>query len=154
MLVLQPSGEPFTTGAASYSYRPEYPGLDIPKLFLQIVVEGVHVEALLDTGSMFFIRSPELANHLQFPASEALGQQTLVIRGERVHGTLHRVALTLLAEVGDSLSLEVTALVPHDDTARQLPMPFPCFLGLFGCLERVRFAIDPHTEMLYFGPIL
>jgi hypothetical protein len=25
-------------------------------------------------------------------------------------------------------------------------------LGLYGCLERVRFAVDPPTERFYFGP--
>jgi len=28
----------------------------------------------------------------------------------------------------------------------------PCLLGLYGCLERVRFAIAPRTERFYFCP--
>jgi hypothetical protein len=28
----------------------------------------------------------------------------------------------------------------------------PCILGLYGCLERLRFAVDSHTEQFYFGP--
>jgi len=27
-----------------------------------------------------------------------------------------------------------------------------CLLGLYGCLERARFAVDPLTERFYFGP--
>ena len=151
MLVLQPTGELFATGAAPYSYRPEYQSLDIPKLFLQVAVEGVHVEALMDTGAMFC--SPDLAQHLHLRASEALAQQTIVMRGESVQGALHRVALTLVAEVGDSLSIEVTALVPNEAEEERFPHSFPCFLGLFGCLERLRFAIDPSMEMVYFGSL-
>ena len=153
MLVLQHTGELFATGAAPYSYRPEYQSLDIPKLFLQIAVEGVHVEALMDTGAMFLICSPELAQHLHLRESEALAQQTIVMRGESVQGTLHRVTLTLVAEVGDSLSIEVTAFVPNEAEGEPFPYSFPCFLGLFGCLERLRFAIDPSTEMVYFGTL-
>jgi hypothetical protein len=28
----------------------------------------------------------------------------------------------------------------------------PCFLGLYGRLERACFAVDPRTERFYFGP--
>ena len=80
--MLQHTGELFATGAAPYSYRPEYQSLDIPRLFLLIAVEGGHVEALMDTGAMFLICSPELAHHLHLRESEALAQQTMVMRGK------------------------------------------------------------------------
>jgi hypothetical protein len=118
---------------------------------LQIAVEGVHVEALMDTEALFLICSSELAQHLHLRAAETLAQQTIIMRGESVQGTLHRVTLTLVAEVGDSLSIAATAFVPNEAEEEQFPHSFPCFLGLFGCLERLGFAIDPDIEMMYFG---
>jgi hypothetical protein len=29
----------------------------------------------------------------------------------------------------------------------------PSFIGLNGCLERMRFAVDPTSDSFYFGPL-
>ncbi len=77
----------------------------------------------------------------------------LLFRGVIVHGRLHRVNLTLFAEEGESFTLEATAFVPNPGD-EEIWEDIPCILGLFGCLERARFAVDPSTETFYFGPIL
>lgn len=144
------SGENFAVGAIPYSYRPENPNLSIPKLYLQVQIEGQEIEALVDTGAQFFICPSDKANYLNLDENHAIGQETLNIRGNRITGALHRVVLTFQADEGEGLSLEVTAFVPT--VAEEYGLgDIPCFLGMFCCLERLRFAIDPSTETFYFG---
>ena len=145
-------GQKFATGSAPYSYRPETEQQNIPKLFLQVQIEGQDSEALVDTGAQFFICPPDVAKLLKLHESDSSATEALKIRGTRIEGTLHRITLTLLAEEGESLSVEVTAFVPKASEEYQLG-PIPSFLGLFCCLERLRFAVDPSTETFYFGPI-
>jgi len=93
---------------------------------------------------------PSIARALHLDAGQALGAQTILFRDERVRGTLHRLTLTLLAEEGGDLQLDVTAFVP--DVSYEGVPELPSILGLHGCLERVRFAFDPVTDTFYFGP--
>ena len=67
-----------------------------------------------------------------------------------IRGTLHRLTLTLLAEEGADLQLDVTAFVP--DAGYENVPDLPSILDLHSCLERVRFACDPATDTFYFGP--
>ena len=145
-------GQKFATGSVPYSYRPETEHQDIPKLFLQVQIEGQDLEALVDTGAQFFICPPDVAKLLKLHETDSSATEALRIRGERIEGTLHRITLTLLAEEGESLSVEATAFVPKTSEEYKLG-PIPSFLGLFCCLERLRFAVDPSTETFYFGPI-
>jgi hypothetical protein len=46
--------------------------------------------------------------------------------------------------------METTAFVPELEEAEHWG-DMPCLLGFFGCLERARFAVDPHTEQFYSG---
>jgi hypothetical protein len=91
-----------------------------------------------------------VARALHLEAAQALGAQTILFRDERVRGTLHRLTLTLLAEEGADLQLDVTAFVP-DASYENVP-ELPSILSLHSCLERMRFAFDPATNTFYFGP--
>jgi hypothetical protein len=97
---------------------------------------------------------PHIAGRLHLQDADALGGiHTLLFRGVRVQGRLHRLQLTLLAEAGDNLDIQATAFVPeHTETEEWGSLP--CILGLYGCLERVRFAVDPQREIFYFGPVV
>jgi predicted aspartyl protease len=145
-------GQKFATGSVPYSYRPETEHQDIPKLFLQVRIEDQDIEALVDTGAQFFICPPAVAKLLKLQETDSSATEALRIREARIEGLLHRVTLTLLAEEGESLSVEVTAFVPKVSEEYKLG-PIPSFLGLFCCLERLRFAVDPSTETFYFGSI-
>ena len=57
--------------------------------------------------------------------------------------------MTLLATAGESLTFEATAFVPELDHGETWPLP--SYLGWQGCLDRIRFAIDPVDEVVYFG---
>jgi len=72
------------------------------------------------------------------------------LRGVFVHGRLSRLTLTLLADAGEDATIQTTAFVPEPDEAEHWG-DMPCILGLYGCLERMRFAVDPYTERFYFG---
>jgi hypothetical protein len=64
---------------------------------------------------------------------------------------MHRVPVTLLATAGEPLTFEATAFVPeleHGET-----WPLPSYLGWQGCLDRIRFAVDPADEVVYFGAV-
>jgi hypothetical protein len=93
---------------------------------------------------------PSVVRALNLNAAQALGAQTILFRDERVRGALHRLTLTLLAEDGEDMQLDVTAFAP--DASYEGVPELPSILGLHGCLERVRFAFDPVTDTFYFGP--
>jgi hypothetical protein len=57
-----------------------------------------------------------------------------------------RVGFTLIAEKGDPLATEGAFFVTEDwpDGLN--------FLGYSGCLDSIRFALDPQANHFYFGP--
>lgn len=83
---------------------------------------------------------------------DALDEDTVNLRGSSVTGRLCRLLLRIQAEEGTSIELEVTTLIPRDTREDQWIEQLPCYLGWQGCLERLRFAIDPNTDTFYFGP--
>lgn len=150
MLLLFPDQSPFAAGSAEYDYNP-LPGSDTSaRIILYVKVEGRATSAILDTGAPFLVCSPDLADNLGFDPQNALSHHRMNIRGLTIRGTLHRVNLMLPASDGDDLPLEVTAFLPNPEE-KQMGYTFPSFLGMYGCLERVRFAVDPFSNKFYFG---
>lgn len=150
MLLLFPDQSPFASGVAEYDYNPLPDSDTSARLILYVKVEGHATSAILDTGAPFLVCSPDLADDLGFDPQSALGPHRMSIRGITVRGRLHRVNLVLPASTGDNLPLEVTAFVPNAEE-RQMGHIFPSFLGMYGCLERIRFAVDPFSNKFYFG---
>ena len=77
-----------------------------------------------------------------------LAQGASVMRGTREPAKLAswKKAAGANASVG---TFEATAFVPeleHGET-----WPLPSYLGGQGCLDRIRFAVDPGDEVVYFG---
>jgi hypothetical protein len=146
------TGQAFTTGAITYTYRPVTERETSPRIFLQVSIEGIDTAAFLDTGAPFVVCKPEIAEVLGLdPASgEPLGNFRL--RDSHLNGHLHRMNVTLLAEQGDPLSVEATVFVP-DPKSNQEWGNFPTILGMGGFLERIRFAVDPSQDQFYFGAL-
>ena len=71
----------------------------------------------------------------------------LETRFGRVRGKLVRTQMTLLADEGTSLTIDATVFV-----SRAWPRG-KNFIGYSGFLERVRFAVDPATNDIYFGAL-
>jgi hypothetical protein len=74
----------------------------------------------------------------------------MLVRGKKLEGSLIRLNITLVAELGENLTVDATTFVPDSEAVWD---NFPCFIGLSGFLERIRFAIDPNTDTFYFGSL-
>ncbi len=61
-------------------------------------------------------------------------------------GALYRLPVRIHADEGESLEVEATVFLSPD-------WPGPNFVGYQGLLQRIRFAVDPETNLFYFGQI-
>jgi hypothetical protein len=151
MTLTFPTGEPFARGVTGYDYRPATSHETTPRLVLEVAIEGILAEAVVDTGGVYLVCHPDIARRLSLTPAEALSRvQGILLRGTIVHGRLYRLTLALLADQGEDVTIQTTAFVPEPEEAEHWG-DLPCLLGLYGCLERIRFAVDPHTEQFYFG---
>ncbi|MDH3605006.1 MAG: hypothetical protein OEU26_35870 [Candidatus Tectomicrobia bacterium] len=147
-----PDGQAFATGAAPYGYRSATPQETTPRVVLSVEIEGFKTEAMVDTGGVFLVCHPEVALQARLETSDAVSDTLeILFRGVFVRGRLYRLNLTLVAEIGTTLDFQATVFVPESEDAEQWG-EIPSILGMYGCLERIRFAVDPDTETFYFGP--
>jgi hypothetical protein len=151
MLLRFPNGTPFATGAVPYSFRPATDLEKYPRIQIKIGLGELASTAFIDTGGFFLLCSPMIAEYLGLDARDALAREKILWRGTTLTGTLHRVALNFGAQVGEDLLTEVTAFVPRLAGQQVWRGELPVVLGMHGCMEFVRFAIDPSTDMFYFG---
>lgn len=145
------SGKAFATGEAPGWIRHAHKGDRLTRLFIEVAVEGVPTNAVVDTGGAYLILDPEFAARLGLGWRSAMHPDRLMIRGLACWGTVHRVPVTLAATVGEPLTFEATAFVPELDDGEIWPLP--SYLGWQGCLDRIRFAVDPMEEVVYFGAV-
>jgi len=141
-------GEPFSDGAGPYTCRPATSQDNTDRIFITIAIEGQQTQAVLDTGGVYLICDPELAEFLDLDPAAALDKITIRVRGTAYRGSLYRVQVSIPAQEGKSVLFEATAFVPDPEPS----WPLPTYLGWHGCLERFRFAVDPTQDMFYFGP--
>ncbi len=151
MLLQFANGELFATGAAPYAYQPATDVEMSPRVVVTITIGDFETSAFVDTGGVFLLCAPEIAEHLGLDPEAGVPVSRLLFRNRFLPGVLHRVPLTLRAEQGDSLTIETTASVPRLTSDQEWLDEFPCVLGMSGCLERVRFAVDPSTDTFFFG---
>lgn len=121
------------------------------RILVPIIVEGVQTEAVLDTGGVYLVCDPDLADALDLDPTGGVGRVRLLIRGEEWEGSLYRLSLMFPAVVGEGVQVEATAFVPRCRPGE--PWPLGTIAGLTGCLERLRFAVDPRSDMFYFGDL-
>jgi len=144
-------GRIFASGACLYFDRHPDDRSTLSRIVLSLWVGDSRIAAIVDTGGAYFVCPPAWAELLGVGRGEPIGRDELIIRGIRYRGDLYRTDIRLRADEGRSLNLDVTAFVP-----RLLPgdeWHFPSFLGLQGCLEFMRFAVDPATNTFFFGPV-
>ncbi len=145
-------GEPFATGFIEYNYQPATEHELEPRIMFQVAIENRRVTAILDTGAPYVVCNPSLTRELGLLPVLALTQMRLLIRGVSVTGRLYRLNLTFLATQGNDLTVETTAFVPDPEWEERWGN-LPSFIGLNGCLERMRFAVDPGSDTFYFGSL-
>jgi len=136
-------GEPFATGAIGYQYRPVTENETTNRLLLQVDVENVLAEAVLDTGAPYSIIVPRIARMAGLNQVKPLERITMLVRGMRLEGKTIRLGMTLRAEVGENLTVDVEEYWGE----------FPSFIGQNGFLDRIRYAVDSSTDMFYFGEL-
>jgi hypothetical protein len=153
MLLQFTGGTLFATGAAPYAYLPVTARESAPRVILSIRLGEIETSAFLDTGGVYLLCAPQLARRLGLDPQDGIPAPPLQLGRGRFEGALHRVGLTFIAAYGEDLSIESTIFVPHAKPGEQWPEDFPCILGMQGCLERLRFAVDPGNDTFYFGDL-
>lgn len=143
-------GQAFATGRTAYEYRPVSQE-ETNRLLLQVEINDLPLLAVVDTGSPYVIVQPTYTDVLELDPSEALEEKRILIRGTTCNGLIYRLPLLIPASDGESLGLEVTAFIPQVD--EEIWGDLPSFLGMMGCLERLRFAVDPNEDAFYFGSL-
>jgi hypothetical protein len=138
--------------AGSMNYLDNYPGeLQSAKIVVAVsIFDSAALSAIVDTGAPWCIFDPELIATLGIDGDDGYRPESaLNIRGTRYEGVLVRAPLTLLADEGDDLTISATIFLP--DWNEGDSWYFPNFIGLDGCLNRIRFAVDPVESVFYFG---
>ena len=102
--------------------------------------------AVVDTAATWCIFEREVGSILAQGLTRIPGRAVLSTRLGVLQGTLYRGQITLLADEGESHKVDATVFVTPD-------WPGPNFLGYQGLLQRIRFAVDPESNLFYFGPI-
>lgn len=151
-MLLFPDGAAFATGALRYRYQPIGQQAQDNRVLLDVIVEGLITTTVLDTGAPYVMIAPALATQLGINGSDAIETTSIRHRSMQLDGGLHRVEMRFPARYGETLAIQATAFVPDLNFLEQWG-DLPCFLGMSGCLERLRFAIDPGHDMFYFGPL-
>jgi hypothetical protein len=102
------------------------------------------VWALLDTGAEWCVLRPDLAEDLGYDFTPDPVVTPLEIRFGKLSGRLERIPMVFQAEAGEDLEVPATWFISED-------WPGPVVIGWKGCLERMRFALDPGEDAFYFA---
>jgi len=152
MLLVLENGEPFATGSTPYIYQGMASDESSPRVIIPVSIVDQRISAFVDTGGVFLLVSPHIVAGLDLDPQSAVPTPRLLSRGSWISGVLHRVSLTLLAADGEHLAFEATAFVPQVPP-EEWSDDFSCVLGVKGCLDRIRFAVDPGQDIFYFGEL-
>ena len=139
---------PFATGGLQYiENRREIIGSEA-RILVPLSLELISrtILAVVDTAAPWCIFEPEVGNHLRQAVSPSEEQVVLSTRLGTINGSLYRVPLRVPADEGESLDVEATVFLSPDWRG-------PNFIGYQGLLQRIRFAVDPETNLFYFGRI-
>jgi hypothetical protein len=150
-LIAADTGGVFADGEGPCFIRPAFAGDRLTRLLVHVEIADQQTTAVIDTGGGFLLLDPGLAAEIGLDRSHALARDRVYLRGLSREGSIYRLPVTLLATEGESLTFEATVFVPElgDDE----PWPLPSYLGWQGCLDRVRLAVDPADEVVYFGAV-
>lgn len=143
-----PDQQQFATGSAEYEIDSSDNRGGNERIYCRVRVAGFEIKAALDTGSINFLCHPEIARLL---SPSAHGSYKHTFRGETLEGALERHDLTFVADQGQELTINVTVFIPNEGEEIFWPPGAPSYLGFQGCLQSVRFAIDPEENRFYFG---
>lgn len=145
MLVL-PDGVLFARGRARFTDDLPSGQEQTPKIYIKLEAQALDglIVAQLDTGSSWTVLDVEVAEAMDLLDGDG-EVASMATRFGRLTGRLERTQIRIVADEGDSLEIDATVWVSRE-------WPAGNFIGYAGLLERVRFAVDPSTNTIYFGP--
>jgi|SRR3990172_6510638 len=116
------------------------------RIFVPVRLGGLDVDltAMVDTAAPWCVLEGALAAVFADRDAILVPRQVLSSRLGDYTGDLCRASITLLADEGDSLTVEATVFVCPDWSG-------PNVIGYNALLERIRFAVDPSLNTFYFG---
>ena len=98
---------------------------------------------MVDTAALWCFLEGALASVFENRDAILVPRQVLSSRLGVHTGDLCRTSVTLLADEGESLTVEATVFLCPDWSG-------PNVIGYNGLLERIRFAVDPSFNKFYF----
>ena len=136
--------QPFTTGICQYQDDLAGEPAENSKLFIEVKIGALEIPvfAMVDTGAPYCVFATEILAELGYSFDRENVVQLSTRKG-LFWGTIHRINLTLVANEGESLEVESTFFVPELWKGN--------YIGFMGCLQRLRFAIDPSKNFFHFG---
>jgi hypothetical protein len=148
-VLLREDGSPFAPSRATYldALAGQLTRRDA-KVYVRIAVgaPALTTLAMLDTGSTYSVLDADVAELMgAFDEADA-PVVDLTTRHGVLRGSLVRRRVWLLAEEGDSLEVDATFWVARE-------WRYGHFLGYTGFLQRIRLALDPQSNHLYFGAL-
>lgn len=102
------------------------------------------VFALLDTASEWCVLPHDLAVELGEELEQSPFASLLHTRFGLLTGTVGRVTIRFDAAEGEPLAVDATCFTSEG-------WPGPMVIGWKGCLERMRFGLDPSDDSFHFG---
>jgi hypothetical protein len=102
------------------------------------------VFALLDTASEWCVLPHDLTVELGEELELLPAASSLHTRFGLLSGTLGRLTIRFPAAEGQSLEVDTTCFASEGWLG-------PMVVGWKGCLERIRFGLDPSDQFFYFG---
>jgi hypothetical protein len=141
---------PFATGVARYLDVDPWDRIPVQdaRILVRVGLESGEgsIVAVMDTAAPWCIFKPQVGLSLRRSFVPVLERAALSTRLGVFQGSLYRIPLRIEADEGETLSVEGTVFLSPDWDG-------PNFLGYQGLLQRIRFAIDPETNLFYFGQI-
>ena len=134
--LLLPDGTPFTTGVTEYfDTDSSQKTSNEPRIYIRMELFGSEVLAMVDTAAPWCILQPALGEMIRPYVAELPGDRKLSTRLGWFAGRLSRGPVTLVADDGEELEVEVTFFLSPD-------WPGGNFVGYQGFLDHLRFATD------------
>jgi hypothetical protein len=144
-------GTNWSTGSAKYYADYEYGPANLLVAIQFSIGRGLpSVHGLLDTASTWIVLSKDFLVSLDIEIDEDPSlKEKMLTRFGTITGYLNRIPIIIIAEEqdGSSLEVEATCFISEEWNGR------PPVIGWRGCLERMKFAIDPSQDRFYFGGI-
>ena len=124
------------------------PGAGSLLVTVPCLIEGLQRTqfALLDTAAEWCTLPGNIAEFLGLDLTPDPAVRPYLTRLGAFFGRLERLSLTLIATEGEEVQVEATFFICRD-------WPGPIVVGWKGCLERIRFGLDPSSDTWYFASL-